>query len=111
MFNKYVCKNELDVNVYLQGEGEGFEADPCKPCTHELDENVYLQGEGGGFEADPCKPCTIELDVNVYLQGEGEGFEAEFLWFYEGRNGWWAYDQRTSIEIENHQKVNTTFVF
>ena len=57
------------------------------------------------------QPCTHELDENVYLQGEGEGFEAEFLWFYEGRNGWWAYDQRTSIEIENHQKVNATFVY
>jgi E3 ubiquitin-protein ligase RNF146 len=23
-----------------------------------------------------------------------------YQWFYEGRNGWWQYDERTSIELE-----------
>ncbi len=25
----------------------------------------------------------------------------EVRWFYEGRNGWWQYDERTSAEIES----------
>ena len=24
----------------------------------------------------------------------------EFVWYYEGRNGWWAYDEKTSTEVE-----------
>ena len=23
-------------------------------------------------------------------------------WFYEGRNGWWQYDERTSADLEAH---------
>ena len=34
-------------------------------------------------------------------------FDDEFQWFYEGRNGWWQYDQRTSVEIEKHHKVTS----
>lgn len=28
-------------------------------------------------------------------------FENGYQWFYEGRNGWWQYDDRTSTELEN----------
>mgnify|MGYP000014161810 CR=1 FL=1 len=24
----------------------------------------------------------------------------EFAWYYEGRNGWWAYDEKTSADVE-----------
>ena len=27
-----------------------------------------------------------------------------FRWFYEGRNGWWEYDERTAQELEHHHK-------
>ncbi|KAK3703574.1 hypothetical protein QZH41_006906 [Actinostola sp. cb2023] len=27
--------------------------------------------------------------------------EAEYLWYYEGRNGWWQYDDKTSKEVES----------
>lgn len=26
--------------------------------------------------------------------------ENNYQWFYEGRNGWWQYDERTSAELE-----------
>ena len=29
-----------------------------------------------------------------------ESEKEEFLWYYEGRNGWWAYDEKTSPEVE-----------
>lgn len=43
--------------------------------------------------------------------------ECKFRWYYEGVAGWWAYDERTSIEIENyhsyregnHDSVPATF--
>ena len=31
-------------------------------------------------------------------------FDEGFQWFYEGRNGWWQYDERTSLELENKYK-------
>lgn len=26
--------------------------------------------------------------------------DQEYVWYYEGRNGWWAYDEKTSPEVE-----------
>lgn len=31
-------------------------------------------------------------------------FDDGFQWFYEGQNGWWQYDDRTSIELERNYK-------
>ena len=28
----------------------------------------------------------------------------EFVWYYEGRNGWWSYDEKTSPELEKSFK-------
>jgi len=28
----------------------------------------------------------------------------DFKWFYQGRNGWWEYDERTAQELEHHYK-------
>lgn len=35
-------------------------------------------------------------------RGGGTGGEShgDFAWYYEGRNGWWQYDERTSRELE-----------
>lgn len=32
--------------------------------------------------------------------GTGGGSRGDFAWYYEGRNGWWQYDERTSRELE-----------
>lgn len=26
---------------------------------------------------------------------------SDMVWYYEGRNGWWQYDERTTTEIES----------
>lgn len=31
-------------------------------------------------------------------------FDEGYQWFYEGRNGWWQYDERTSQELETRYK-------
>ena len=28
----------------------------------------------------------------------------DFVWYYEGRNGWWSYDEKTSLEVEKSFK-------
>ena len=35
---------------------------------------------------------------------EAEAREEEIGWYYEGRNGWWRYDERTSSELESFHK-------
>lgn len=35
---------------------------------------------------------------------EDESDAEEFVWYYEGRNGWWSYDEKTSAEVEKSFK-------
>ncbi|KAJ8929414.1 hypothetical protein NQ314_017897 [Rhamnusium bicolor] len=32
------------------------------------------------------------------------GFDGGYQWFYEGRNGWWRYDERANEDIEQAYK-------
>lgn len=36
-------------------------------------------------------------------------FDEGYQWFYEGRNGWWQYDERTSNELEKKYKNGDKF--
>ena len=38
--------------------------------------------------------------VSSQVQESENSYEDGGQWFYEGRGGWWQYDQRTSVEIE-----------
>ena len=40
------------------------------------------------------------LSVYFQVQESENSYEDGGQWFYEGRGGWWQYDQRTSVEIE-----------
>ena len=42
----------------------------------------------------------LNLMVSPQVQESGNSYEDGGQWFYEGRGGWWQYDQRTSVEIE-----------
>ena len=37
-------------------------------------------------------------------------FEDGYQWFYEGRNGWWQYDERASKDLEERYKMVTKFL-
>jgi len=34
------------------------------------------------------------------LEGEGEGGRATYRWFYSDGDGWWQYDRRSQVVIE-----------
>ena len=40
------------------------------------------------------------LSMYFQVQESENSYEDGGQWFYEGRGGWWQYDQRTSVEIE-----------
>lgn len=43
------------------------------------------------------KPVLVAQDNT---DKDSAGFDGGYQWFYEGRNGWWQYDERTSRELE-----------
>lgn len=52
------------------------------------------------------KQCNLFGVFFFYLGFFSQSIERylSFRWFYEGRNGWWEYDERTAQELEHHHK-------
>jgi len=85
------------------------------PCKHIF---CFLCVKGVTTQSKRCAMCRREIPpdyllnpellskVDIELEG-GRGFHDGgecWQWFYEGRNGWWVYDERTSQEVEMHYK-------
>lgn len=77
------------------------------PCGHIF---CYLCVKGVANQSKRCAMCRQEipsdflekpqlLEQNI-SEKESQGFDDGYQWFYEGRNGWWQYDERTSRELE-----------
>lgn len=76
------------------------------PCKHIF---CFLCVKGVTLQSKRCAMCRREIPPDYLHNPEllsqlgletGAGFEDGGQWFYEGRNGWWLYDERTSQEIE-----------
>jgi len=85
------------------------------PCKHIF---CFLCVKGVTTQSKRCAMCRREIPLD-YLQNPellskvdlevegGRGFDEDgecWQWFYEGRNGWWVYDERTSQEVEMFYK-------
>ena len=81
------------------------------PCSHVF---CYLCVKGFTTQSKRCAMCRREVPED-YLQNPEllgkldlhavteKGFDDAgecWQWLYEGRNGWWLYDERTSQEVE-----------
>ena len=68
----------------------------------------YLCCKGEGIKRKRCALCRCEIPENYFndptllKKNSSADFSLEdgCQWFYEGRNGWWQYDERSSVEIE-----------
>ncbi|XP_054717397.1 E3 ubiquitin-protein ligase RNF146-B-like [Uloborus diversus] len=75
------------------------------PCNHIF---CYLCVKGVTQQSKRCAMCRQAIPLN-YLDNpqliaaphQNITFDGSYQWFYEGRNGWWQYDDRTSLEIES----------
>lgn len=76
------------------------------PCSHIF---CFLCVKGVAFQSRRCAMCRQEIPADFLLhpqlidraQLEKETpLDDGYQWFYEGRNGWWQYDERTSGELE-----------
>ncbi|KAM4713668.1 E3 ubiquitin-protein ligase rnf146-like isoform 1-T2 [Anableps anableps] len=84
------------------------------PCCHIF---CFLCVKGASWHSKRCALCRQEipedfLERPVLLSLEelkaaaaglnrgGSESRGDYTWYYEGRNGWWQYDERTSRELE-----------
>lgn len=59
------------------------------------------------FSLDSIDSRLVELEIAN--NNSPSSSDTNYQWFYEGRNGWWRYDNRTSVEIEEaHLKQEKT---
>lgn len=79
------------------------------PCRHIF---CFLCVKGASWQSKRCALCRQEVpedflerptllspeELKASASGKAPG---EYAWYYEGRNGWWQYDERTSRELED----------
>ncbi|XP_077495953.1 E3 ubiquitin-protein ligase rnf146-like [Amblyomma americanum] len=80
---------------------------PAKlPCGHIF---CFLCVKGIANQSKRCAMCRQEIPADFTEKPElipdpesdqETPTEESYRWFYEGRNGWWQYDERTSAELE-----------
>lgn len=76
------------------------------PCRHVF---CYLCVKGASWLGRRCALCRQDIPEDFLdrptllcpeeLKAASRG-TGEYAWYYEGRNGWWQYDERTSRELE-----------
>lgn len=81
------------------------------PCLHVF---CFLCVKGASWQSKRCALCRQEVpedflerptllspeELKASAGGRG-GAANDHAWYYEGRNGWWQYDERTSRELED----------
>ncbi|XP_071375435.1 E3 ubiquitin-protein ligase rnf146-like isoform X1 [Centroberyx affinis] len=87
------------------------------PCCHVF---CFLCVKGASWHSKRCALCRQEVPEDFLERpmllspeelkaaaagvsragGMGDGSHGDYAWYYEGRNGWWQYDERTSRELE-----------
>ncbi|XP_053209521.1 E3 ubiquitin-protein ligase RNF146-like [Panonychus citri] len=81
------------------------------PCGHIF---CFLCVKGVADRYQNCamcrKPIPEDYFENPVLVSSGEPldlieFDGGYQWFYEGKNGWWLYDPRTSSDLEEAFKL------
>lgn len=80
------------------------------PCRHVF---CFLCVKGVASRNRRCALCRQEIPPDFFLrpnllQTDDSNltvvFDEGYQWYYEGVNGWWQYDARTSLDIESHHK-------
>ncbi|XP_069701638.1 E3 ubiquitin-protein ligase rnf146-like isoform X1 [Periplaneta americana] len=81
------------------------------PCGHIF---CFLCVKGVANQSKKCAMCRQEIPTDYFEKPvlvaqnnsdkDNTGFDDGYQWFYEGRNGWWQYDERTSRELETAYK-------
>jgi len=90
---------------FLCVKGVTIQSQRCPMCRREIPQSflehpALISNPESGLAESENDTSTL-----VCTSGTEEVPEAEDLkWFYQGRNGWWEYDERTAQELEHHHK-------
>lgn len=68
----------------------------CALCRHSLTVD-YLENP---TLIKVVEKVNKEEKATKTKEKHGDESAEEFVWYYEGRNGWWSYDEKTSPEVE-----------
>ncbi|XP_045450884.1 E3 ubiquitin-protein ligase rnf146 [Melitaea cinxia] len=86
------------------------------PCGHIF---CFLCVKGIAIQSKKCAMCRMEIphdyfdhpDLIEKLSLEDittDGDTEKYQWYYEGRNGWWKYDERSNIDLETSYSSGDT---
>nr|XP_026499199.1 E3 ubiquitin-protein ligase rnf146 [Vanessa tameamea] len=79
------------------------------PCGHIF---CFLCVKGIAIQSKKCAMCRMEIPHDYFEHPDlieklahdeitSEGDTEKYQWYYEGRNGWWKYDERSNMDLEN----------
>jgi len=99
----------------------GFLEDPAALLDEELEvqrrrmREIRMAAEKeakSGMDRGSIRDCVVQKQESGDSVSSATALETSTLddvrWYYEGRNGWWQYDDRTSIELETfHARGNS----
>ncbi|XP_015250885.1 PREDICTED: E3 ubiquitin-protein ligase rnf146-like [Cyprinodon variegatus] len=80
------------VFCFLCVKGASWHSKRCALCRQEIPEDFLERPVLLSLEE--LKAAAAGLNLN------GSESRGDYTWYYEGRNGWWQYDERTSRELE-----------
>ncbi|XP_034831563.2 E3 ubiquitin-protein ligase RNF146-like [Maniola hyperantus] len=85
------------------------------PCGHVF---CFLCVKGIAILSKKCAICRTHIPADYFDHpvlldnfNTDETLETEnekYHWYYEGRNGWWKYDERSNIDLESAYNSNET---
>lgn len=83
------------VFCFLCVKGASWHSKRCALCRQEIPEDFLERPVL--LSPEELKAAAAGVSRSV---GTGGGSRGDNAWYYEGRNGWWQYDERTSRELE-----------
>lgn len=83
------------------------------PCGHIF---CYLCAKGFTSQHGRCAFCRAAVPRNYMnipelmseLDVRDDRVDTKYMWFYEGRNGWWQFEERLSDELEETLQAGET---
>ncbi|CAH2091140.1 unnamed protein product [Euphydryas editha] len=86
------------------------------PCGHIF---CFLCVKGIAIQSKKCAMCRMEIPHDYFdhpdlieklsIEEISSNSDTEkYQWYYEGRNGWWKYDERSNIDLETSYSSGET---
>ncbi|XP_069570506.1 E3 ubiquitin-protein ligase rnf146-like [Brachyistius frenatus] len=83
------------VFCFLCVKGASWHSKRCALCRQEIPEDFLERPVL--LSPEELKAAAAGLSQSGGAGGDARG---DYAWYYEGRNGWWQYDERTTRELE-----------